>query len=75
MLQLTYNRFNPIPDFLKVGIYFWSLPVGSPTYISFVEGWGLYAEYLGHELKMYDEDPYQATNVDLINVFGLYNPA
>jgi hypothetical protein len=44
---------------LSINFHFWSLPVGPPSYSSFTEGWGLYSEYLGYELKLYEEDPYQ----------------
>ena len=35
-----------------------SAPGCPPSYTSHVEGWGLYAEYLGFEMGMF-EDPYQ----------------
>ena len=63
--QHSYNRFNGLPNFLNMSLHFWSLPVGAPAYSSFVEGWGLYSEFLGHEMGLYDEDPH--------NLIGFYS--
>ncbi len=43
-----YNIGAWMPMFLRVG-YFGA----------FIEGWGLYAEFLGNELKVFEEDPTQ----------------
>ena len=73
LLSLTLHETNPghhlhlsvfmessgFPDFLKarVGPTYAELPSSFPYYTAMLEGWGLYSEFLGHELGMY-EDPY-----------------
>ena len=46
--------------FFRYPCYNWpkSAPGVPPSYTSHVEGWGLYAEYLGFEMGMF-EDPHQ----------------
>ena len=60
IFQFSYNRFNGLPKFL--GVQFWSGPASPPTYNSFLEGWGLYSEYLGRELNLYEDD-FQVTSL------------
>jgi len=59
-LQFSFNKHSPIPIFLRSPCYDWpnSAPGVPPSYTSHVEGWGLYAEYLGFEMGMF-EDPHQ----------------
>ena len=73
LLSLTLHETNPghhlhlsvfmessnFPDFLKarIGPTYAELPSSFPYYTAMLEGWGLYSEFLGHELGMY-EDPY-----------------
>ena len=59
-LQLSFNKYSPNPEFLRQPVYLLDQEPGIPlNYNSHIEGWGLYAEYLGHEMGMFDE-PEQA---------------
>ena len=55
----TFLKYSELPNFLKFRIDSWYEPSATPSYTAFVEGWGQYAEHLGYEMKVFDEDPYQ----------------
>lgn len=60
-LQLSYLQNNPsTPDFRRFIDYTAvnNAPARFPLHTVFIEGWGLYAEFLGDELGLYT-DPYQ----------------
>ena len=58
-LMETFLKYSELPNFLKFRIDSWYEPSATPSYTAFVEGWGQYAEHLGYEMKVFDEDPYQ----------------
>ena len=59
-LQLSFNNYSPNPEFLRQPVSHLDQEPGIPlNYNSHIEGWGLYAEYLGHEMGMFN-DPEQA---------------
>ena len=58
-LQFAFLKYSQIPKFLESPIWSWANPGVPLRYTSHSEGWGLYAEYLGHEMGMFD-DPEQA---------------
>ena len=37
-------------------------------YTAYREGWSLYAEYLGHEMNLFEEDPIQLIGVNFTNI-------
>lgn len=60
-LQSVAMNSNPtIPEFLKYPNHYRysDIPAKFSMHIAYSEGWGLYSEYLGNELGLY-EDPYQ----------------
>ncbi len=58
-LTFIFNRATDFPDFMKHWINPWHLPGAPLTYTALSEGWALYAEYLGHEMNLYEDDPIQ----------------
>ena len=63
-LQISTSLNNDdAPLFYTASLYFYQ-PSNPGTYISYAEGWGLYSEYLGHEMGVYDKDK---------QIFGYYS--
>ncbi|CAB4064486.1 unnamed protein product [Lepeophtheirus salmonis] len=60
-LQFSYSQGQKFPKFLQNSLTpdFAAIPgqLGSPT--SFIEGWGLYSEFLGLEMGLFEENPLQ----------------
>ena len=55
----VFTAHRHIPDFLRYRVAAWHRPGAPYDYKAYLEGWGLYAEYLGHEMNLYEEDPIQ----------------
>ncbi|KAK7090068.1 uncharacterized protein [Littorina saxatilis] len=57
-LQMSYAITADLPEFRKNKEYSakFRVPFAFPTYTAYVEGWALYAETLGEELKLYKDD-------------------
>ncbi|XP_067666548.1 uncharacterized protein [Haliotis asinina] len=57
-LQFIYQQTSNLPRFRKEDLTgaFYSVPFSYPGYSSYVEGWALYAESLGEELGLYEDD-------------------
>ena len=56
-MQYTSKKYTNMPLFAR-----------NSYFGAFSEGWGLYAESLGHELKLYEEDPAQLVGFYSMNL-------
>ena len=58
-MQVTFrNNLKTIPKFMRYNVGSkGGVPSSLPKYSAYIEGWGLYSEYLGYELGIYKNNP------------------
>ncbi|WAR28778.1 hypothetical protein MAR_014482, partial [Mya arenaria] len=56
-MQHSYSMKADLPDFRRDPMLsFYNIPSWFPYYSAYQEGWGLYSEYLGEEMGLYEDD-------------------